>query len=125
MSVIKIELDKPVQEFEIGGKVYEVYYDDESLERYEKQAKRFYDKTRKKINLNSMKESSSKAYEKEMRELLKDTLETFFGEGSYQSIYEASGKSLINVAKVVQELVKWLQSKTAIKDNDIKQYYTK
>lgn len=125
MSVIKIQLDKPVQEFEIGEKVYEVYYDDESLEKYEKQAKTFYDKTRKKVNLDKAKQSDVEKYENELINLLSDTIECFFGEGSYKEIYEASGKSLINVSKVVQELVKWLQSKTAIKDNDIKQYYTK
>lgn len=125
MSVIKIELEKPVQEFEIGGKVYEVFYDDESLKKYEKQAKVFYDKTRKEINLDEADESEVEAFENEMRELLKDTLECFFGGGSYQSIYEASGKSLINLAKVVQVLVKWMSGKLNLKQQDIKNYYTK
>lgn len=125
MSVIKIQLDKPIQEFEIGGKVYEVNYDDESLKKYEGQAKVFYDKTRKEINLDKAEESEVEAFEKEMRDLLKDTLECFFGEGSYQSIYEASGKSLINLAKVVQVLVDWMSGKLNLKQQDIKNYYTK
>lgn len=125
MSVIKIQLDKPMQEFEIGGKVYEVYYDDESLKKYEKQTKSFYEKVQKKLDLNKATEQQLEKYEKEQYCLLKETLEVFFGKGSFDEIYQASGKSLINLTKVVTVLVQWLGDKTSFKNEDIKKYYTK
>lgn len=125
MSVIRIDLDKPVQEFEIGGKVYEVSYDDDSLKKYEKQAVIFYKKTREKIDLDKASKREMEEYTKEMHLLLEETMDVFFGEGSFKEIYETAGKSLINITKVISILIDWLNSKMSLKHEEIQNYYTK
>lgn len=47
MSVIKINLDKPTQEFEIGGKTYTLFYDDKSMQNQLTQMRKFYEYAKK------------------------------------------------------------------------------
>lgn len=125
MSVIKIDLQKPVQEFEIDGKVYEVGYDDESLRAYEKQSKVFYEKAKTNVDLTKLSDEEKKELETKQYQLLKETIEVFFGQGSYEEIYTATGKSLINMTKVITALFEWLQSKLGAINEQAKAYYTR
>ncbi|MEC1552537.1 hypothetical protein P9D28_08865 [Bacillus haynesii] len=113
MAVIKIELDKPVQDFELGGKVFEVRYDDESLKSYEKvylKMKKSYEEYEK-INDLAATEKQLQEAEKKMTALVKELIELYFGKGSFDHVYEASGKSILNVQKVAAFVIKNLNEK--------------
>lgn len=127
MSVIKIGVDKPVQKFEIGGKVYEVFYDDESLKKYSKQAQKFHADVKKaeKIKVDKLTEKQKEKVEAEYRQAAKKLIEMFFGRGTFEDIYDACGKATVNLAVVVEAVLDWLGEKLSSIKNTKKQYYTK
>ncbi|EGL83736.1 Phage protein gp14 [Caldalkalibacillus thermarum TA2.A1] len=127
MARIKIDLEQPYDEFEIGGKVYKVYYDDDSLRKYEKQCHKFADEAEAKPEkeISQMSEEEKKKLEEKQRGLLKETIETFFGENTYEEIYEAAGRSLVNMTKVVMALSEWLDSKMNVAQQKRREHYTK
>ena len=124
MSVIKITTEKPIQEFNINGEMFQVKYDDEALETYEKKALEFHAVTQKKLKKNADKQEV-KQYENTMKSAIKDVMDTFFGEGSYDKIYESTGKSHLAMVTVVEGLHDWLKEKTTVKSKKITDYYTK
>ena len=125
MARIKIDLEQPFDEFEIGGQVYKVYYDDDSFRKYEKQCHKFAEEADVKVDAAKLTDDEKKALEEKQRGLLKETIETFFGEGSFEEIYEAAGKSLVNITKVVMALSEWLDSKMNVAQQKRREYYTK
>ena len=124
MSVIKITTEKPIQEFNINGEMYQVRYDDEALVEYEKKALEFHSVTQKKLNKNADKKEV-KEYENTMKSAIRDVLDTFFGEGAYNKIYETTGRSHLAMVTVVEGLHDWLKEKTTIKNDKLTDYYTK
>ncbi|PJZ00384.1 hypothetical protein CPT06_11205 [Bacillus vallismortis] len=127
MSVIKINIDKPIQEFDIGGNIYEMPYDDESLQRYMSQMRKFHKRSVEfsKKPFEDMTEKEQTELEAAGREESKQALELFFGEGSYESIYEACGKSVFNLLNVIEAIGEFVQSKTNAMKQEKKNSYTK
>lgn len=124
MSSIKINFEKPSQEFEINGKIYEVFYDDESLKKYEKVARRFFENVKTNIDIEKISDSERDRLEKENIEEIKLAVEAFFGEGKYEEIYEASGKSLINMTTVISVVFDWIEGKLKVDRESAINYYT-
>lgn len=125
MAVFKVEFDKPYDEFEIGGETYRAYYDDESLKKYEKAAEKFSKEAQKKVDLENMTAKQKKALEDRQTKAIKETVEIFFGEGSFEPIYEASGKSMLNMTKVLEAVFDWLNTKVQNVNKKAAEYYTK
>ena len=93
----------------------------------EKQCHKFADEAEAKPEkeISQMSEEEKKALEEKQRGLLKETIEIFFGEGSFEEIYKAAGKSLVNMTKVVVALSDWLDNKLNVTQQKRKEYYTK
>lgn len=127
MTVIKIDLEKPIQEFEIGGKVYQVPYDDESLRKYQATLQRFQKDVNEaaRINFDNLPAEEQKQKEEEYLNVAKKLIECFFGEGSYDSIYEAAGKSVFLMTKVLEQLLEWFEKKFDTSRAQKRAYYTK
>ncbi|NUJ19280.1 hypothetical protein FKN04_22365 [Bacillus glycinifermentans] len=126
MAVIKIDLERPVQQFELGGKVFEVGYDDESLKKYEKvylKMKNAYEKYEK-LGLSATEKQMQES-ENKMRDLVTELIELYFGKGSFEHVYEASGKSILNVQKVATFVIKTLNEKGAADLKDKANHYLK
>ena len=117
MAVVKVDFDKPYDEFEIGGETYHVYFDDDSLRRYEKEADEFQKEALKQVDFSKMSARKRKEVETKQIEAIKDTIEPFFGEGSFDSIYAASGKSMLNMVKVLEAVFDWLNTKVQSVNN--------
>ena len=127
MSVIKINLDKPTQEFEIGGKTYTLYYDDESMQNQLTQMRKFYEYAKKSddIDLENATDEEQKKIQDESIQLTKETIDTFFDEGAFEEIYEAAGKSMLILFTVVEKIGEFIHSKTSGERNEKRASYTK
>lgn len=119
---------KSYDEIELGDKVYKVYYDDENLKEYSKKAKKYYKESIKfnEIDTSKLTEKEEKEYTENANKIARELIETFFGQGTFDEIYEACGKSSINLIGVVEQLLDWMHAKIKVVDNDaIKKYGTK
>ncbi|APA05053.1 MULTISPECIES: hypothetical protein [Bacillus amyloliquefaciens group] len=115
MTVIKVNLEETVQEFEIGGKVYRLAYDDESLGRYLRRMRAFYrssvDATNKKFD--EMTEAEQDEMTAKALKEAEEIMDTFFGQGSFHPIYEACGKSMRNLYNVIEAVGEFLEDKAS------------
>ncbi|WP_077623842.1 hypothetical protein [Sediminibacillus massiliensis] len=118
---------KAYDEVEIAGEDYKLFYDDESLKRYQKQAqiysKKASDYAKKQDKIPEMSEKERKKLEDEGFEFVKEFIETFLGAGSYEKMYQACGKSMINLVGLINQIMEWLDSKLATVDDKKKQRY--
>ncbi|WP_054634817.1 DUF6673 family protein [Thalassobacillus sp. C254] len=125
MARIQIDLDLPYDEFEIAEKEYHVYFDDNSLEKYEKELEILHAEWKKKKDLSKLNAKQKEEYKKEQMKKVARFIEAFFGEGTFEEIYEATGKSMINLVAVVEAVSDWLTKKLGKIKMDQKEYYTK
>lgn len=116
---------KAYDEIEIGDKVYNVYYDDASIERYHKQAKKYEKKARafaeKKVE--DLTENQQEKLKQESNQMAKSFIETFFGTGTFDDIYEACGRSTFNLIHVCNQLMDWVSTKTESVDSKVASKY--
>ncbi|MFB4164806.1 hypothetical protein ACE1TI_13490 [Alteribacillus sp. JSM 102045] len=125
MATIKVDFDQPYDEFEICGETYRAYYDDDSLRKYEKIADKFYKESKKKGDIAKMSAQQKKSLENKQYKAIEETIEGFFGEGSFKPIYEASGRSMLNITQVLEAVFEWLNSKVQNVNKKAAEYYTK
>lgn len=118
MSTIKITTKQPIQEFDINGNVFKMKYDDDSIEIYQKKALEFNDQKNK-----GKKIKDKEKYKNHMNEIIKDMIETFFGEGSYEVIYESTGRSTIEMVTVVEGIYDFIMNKVQPPEEK-RAYYT-
>lgn len=125
MNKLSFTFDKPYDEVEIHGETFKLYFDDESLRKYQKQAvayqqevKEFLDRQAK---IPEMSEEEIKELEEQGLKFIRDFVEEFYGEGSFEKFYEQSGKAMINFMPLVEFTLEWLQNKTP--DTDRKREY--
>ncbi|MFD2658629.1 hypothetical protein [Gracilibacillus thailandensis] len=116
---------KAYDEIEIGNKTYNVYYDDASIERYHKQAKKYEKQAKEfaKKDVENMTEEQQEKLKKESDQIAKEFIETFFGTGTFDEIFEACGKSSFNLIHVCNQLIDWMDSKTSLVNDKVSSKY--
>ena len=126
----KFNFGSTYEEIEMAGKVYRFKYDDESIIEYHKAFTEFYRDTQKlqEIDGSELEEKELLKVYADIRRVSKGILDSILGEGTYDELYEKSGKSTmamvdaINfVSDVVGELlgdVKDQQKSEYTKKND-------
>lgn len=108
MTQFKFEFEKTYKEIDVAGTVYQVDFNDESITKYQKAFKRF-DKEIKVVT-DSISDYESATDEvidevsEKQKEVVKDIVETFLGEGTFDSLYEKAGKSSTNLMGLVHYL---------------------
>lgn len=127
MTVVKLDLERPVQEFEIGGKVYEVGYDDENFKKYLEAFQRIQKEFTKYQKLSAEKLTEKQAFEsiEKFRNHLKEMIELYFGEGTFEHVYEACGKYLFNLMEVITLIQKTLNDKMGSAPKEKIEHYLK
>ena len=121
----KFEFNKSYEEFTIADKDYKMEFNDEKMVEYNKAFDKFYVES-KRINEIDTKDITPKKNEevfKEMKELTKGVINTLLYEGVYEELYEASGRSLINLIEMVEFLSEIVGEKMERIRNDKKKKY--
>lgn len=104
----KFEFEKTYKEIDVAGTVYQVEFNDEAITKYQKAFKRF-DKEIKVVtdSISDYESATDEVFEevaKKQKEVVKDIVETFLGDGSFDSLYEKAGKSSTNLMGLVHYL---------------------
>ncbi|GAB6669605.1 TPA: hypothetical protein ACOQ44_005774 [Bacillus cereus] len=108
MTQFKFEFEKTYKEVDVAGEVYRVEFNDDALVKYQKAFKRF-DKgineaTESVIDYESATDEAIEEASRKQKEVVKDIVETFLGEGTFDSLYEKSGKAALNLMGLVHYL---------------------
>ncbi|NIA59429.1 hypothetical protein G5716_13970 [Bacillus pacificus] len=108
MTQFKFEFEKTYKEVEVAGKVYQVEFNDDAINKYQKSFKNFEKKTKE---VKDLIPDYEKATDEEIdnvmnkqKELVKHVVETFLGENSFDELYVKSGKSIGNLMSLVDYL---------------------
>lgn len=104
----KFEFKKTYKEVDVAGKVYQVEFNDEAINKYQKSLKSFGKKTKEVQNLildydKATDEEIDNVMNKQ-KELVKHVVETFLGENTFDELYEKAGKSIGNLMSLVDYL---------------------
>lgn len=134
MAKLNFTFEKPYDEVDIDGETYKLYFDDESLKKYRDQAAVYHKEANAYIEKQSklagkeqaeLPEGEFEKLEAEGIEFAKNFIEVFLGKGSFEKLYAASGKSILNFMPLIEYIFTWLESKVPDVDNQKKDYYTK
>lgn len=103
--------EKTYKEIDIAGELHRIDFDDEARLKYQKAIKSFSDLSKvaqDKLNalgdIDNVSDELIEQSDKEQKELVKGMVETFLGDGSFDSLYEKAGRSVINLMGLVSYL---------------------
>ncbi|MYW24985.1 hypothetical protein GTY48_15565 [Bacillus thuringiensis] len=108
MTQFTFNFEKTYKEIDVAGTLYQVEFNDEAITKYQKAFKRF-DKEIKVVTdkISDYESATDEVIEetaKKQKEVVKDIVETFLGEGTFDSLYEKAGKSSTNLMGLVHYL---------------------
>ncbi len=119
------EFKKSYEEVDLAGNVYRIEFTDEKVLQYNKSFDKFYRESKKlsKIDIknSSVEEQHDLFYN--MQKLVKKVTEQLLGEGTYDTLYEASGNSLMNMIDMVEYLSEIVEEKARHIQEDRKNKY--
>ncbi|HDR7790292.1 TPA: hypothetical protein QCY15_004843 [Bacillus paranthracis] len=108
MTQFKFEFKKTYKEVDVAGKLFKVEFNDDALNKYQKALKQFKRGTEE---LQSMIPDFEAASDKEIdavtekqKDLTKQVVETFLGEGTFEELYEIAGRAVANLLSLVHYL---------------------
>lgn len=108
MTQFKFEFEKTYKEVDVAGKVYQVEFNDEAINKYQKSLKSFEKKTKEVQGLiPDYEKATDEEFDNVMnkqKELVKHVVETFLGENTFDELYEKAGKSIGNLMSLVDYL---------------------
>ncbi|MED4447447.1 hypothetical protein [Bacillus thuringiensis] len=121
----KFEFKKTYEEVEIAGKVFRIDLNDDKVfeyqESFNKYGKEMQEDSSSDIE-NFSKEEQKEFFDKQLQRI-KEVIEIMLGKDSFEHIYEASGRSIINLAELVTYLSDLIGEKTVnIRDEKKKKY---
>lgn len=114
--MIKIHINKAIEEFDILGQVYQMDMSDEAINRYRKAWKEFDEKTTE----LQLREQKGEDVEEEYKQLFVGLYNLFLGLAAYQKIYNDVGRSTIIMADILKQIIDVIDTKYNAKDNQQK-----
>lgn len=121
----KFEFKKTYEEVEIAGKVFRIDLNDDKVFEYQESFNK-YGKEMQEDSSSDIesfgKEEQKEFFDKQLQRI-KEVIEIMLGKDSFEHIYEASGRSIINLAELVTYLSNLIGEKTVnIRDEKKKKY---
>lgn len=108
MTQFKFEFKKTYKEVDVAGKLFKVEFNDDALNKYQKSLQRFKDSTNELQNSITDYEKATDeeidASTEKQKEITKDVVETFLGEGTFEELYEIAGRAVANLLDLVHYL---------------------
>jgi hypothetical protein len=115
MTMRKFEFKKSYEEVEVAGKTYQIDFSDEKLKTYRKEFKAFKTDYEKLLAMDESKMSEDEALDhfEQIQDLVKRMIESILGKGTYDSLYEAAGKSIMNMFDFIKYLGEMVAEKSS------------
>mgnify|MGYP001187633840 CR=1 FL=1 len=127
MGVIRIDIEKPTQEFEIGGEIYTARWDDDTLLELERKFAKYNEMAMQssKLDVSKLSYEEQQRIRTEQLKVIEELLDTLFGEGSYKKIYESTHRSMVNLGKVIEVVMEFVVEKIQLKKQSAREKYVK
>lgn len=124
----KFEFGKAYEEIEINGKPYRIDFSDDKLKQYQDMFYKFYQEAEemKQANIEEMTPDEQNALLEKQRQNMKMVTETILGEGTFDELFELSGRSTWNYMKLIEFLAEIIgQRFDEFKEEQRKKYVKK
>jgi hypothetical protein len=124
----KFEFDKAYEEIEINGKPYQIDFSDDKLKQYQDMFYKFYQEAEemKQANIEEMTPDEQNALLEKQRQNMKMVTETILGEGTFDELFELSGRSTWNYMKLIEFLAEIIEQRfDEFKEEQRKKYVKK
>ncbi|PFD62323.1 hypothetical protein [Bacillus thuringiensis] len=121
----KFEFKKTYEEVEIAGKVFRIDLNDDKVFEYQESFNKYGKEMQEDsgADIESFGKEEQKEFFDKQLQRIKEVIEIMLGKDSFEDIYEASGRSIINLAELVTYLSNLIGEKTVnIRDEKKKKY---
>ncbi|PFS55857.1 hypothetical protein [Bacillus thuringiensis] len=121
----KFEFKKTYEEVEIAGKVFRIDLNDDKVFEYQESFNKYGKEMQEdsSSDIESFGKEEQKEFFHKQLQRIKEVIEIMLGKDSFEHIYEASGRSIINLAELVTYLSNLIGEKTVnIRDEKKKKY---
>jgi hypothetical protein len=115
---IKIQVNKAVEEFDIAGKIYQMDMSDDAIKRWRAEWIQF----EKEANALAEKQDSEET-EDEAKELLARLYDLFLGNGSFEKVFNDTGRSSLVVTDILKQIMDVVELKYRAKSDENKAKY--
>lgn len=125
----QFNFEKTYKEIDISGEIYHVEFNDEALTRYQKSVKRFNQGIKEaqealnNVNIEIDSDEEIQKVSDKQKDVVKEVVETFLGEGTFDGLYEKAGKSVMNLMSLVNYLIEIYTSEMQSKTEDARKKY--
>jgi|SRR5690606_3024239 len=123
----KFEFKKTFEEVEIAGKVYRIEFSDDKIREYQEKFHSLEADVQELLNVEETKltkEEREDRFEKG-KQLVRNVIDMLLGEGSFDELYEKSGRSIINMYDLVEFLAEIVNERSAQNREEKRQQYVK
>ncbi|MED3586531.1 hypothetical protein P4528_24405 [Bacillus thuringiensis] len=126
-QVFQFNFEKTYKEVDVAGKLFKVEFNDDALNRYQKSLKRFKASTEELQNAATAYEKATDAeidtLSERQKEITKDVVDTFLGNGAFEELYDIAGRSVANLLSLVHYLNDLYAEETLKKTNESQSKY--
>ncbi|KAA6457010.1 MULTISPECIES: hypothetical protein [Bacillus cereus group] len=126
-QVFQFNFEKTYKEVDVAGKLFKVEFNDDALNRYQKSLKRFKASTEELQNAatdyEKATDSEIDALSERQKEITKDVVDTFLGNGAFEELYDIAGRSVANLLSLVHYLNDLYAEETFKKTNESQSKY--
>ena len=127
INIKKFEFKKSYEEVELAGKTYKIEFNDEKLLEYSKAFDNFYQEIQdiNKVDTSDMDAEEQEEIFKDMQKIIKSITDVILGVGSYDTLYEQSGQSIMNMVYMIEFLSDVVGERMEQSREEKKQRYVK
>lgn len=123
----KFEFKKTYEEVEIAGKVYKIEFNDDKLREYQEKFLSFEADVHEFLNVDETKLTKEERWEhfEKGKQLARNVIDTLLEEGSFDELYEKSGRSIANMYDLIWYLAGIVNERNARNREEKRQQYVK
>jgi hypothetical protein len=123
----KFEFKKTYEEIEIAGKVYKIEFNDDKIREYQEKFFSFQTDAEEYLKVDETKLTKEERWEhfEKGKQVARNVIDTLLGEGSFDELYEKSGRSIANMYDLIWYLAEIVQERNARNREEKRQQYVK
>jgi hypothetical protein len=123
----KFEFKKTYEEVDIAGKVYKIEFNDDKIREYQEKFFSFQTDAEEYLKVDETKLTKEERWEhfEKGKQVARNVIDTLLGEGSFDELYEKSGRSIANMYDLIWYLAEIVQERNARNREEKRQQYVK